>query len=491
MGSLFRILSFRQPSVMIRGIAVLGHAGTAMAILTLVAWSSCIPAVAQDLPANRSELISKLLPTVVNISVKKFEVANTPAAAPGAAITLTDASQDIKGYGGSGFVIDPSGLIVTNYHVVQDAFEIIVAFSDGTQLSGKTLSGTRQSDLALIKVEADHPLPAAQWGDSDKLRVGDQVFAAGDPFGIGLSISAGIISALDRDIQNSPYDDYIQTDATINHGNSGGPLFDTHGRVIGIDSAIISPTTGSVGLGFALPSNDARFAIEQLRTYGWVRPSWIGVKLQQVTPRIADALGMAQPEGSIVSWVMPGSPAAKAGLAIGDIIPRFNDQTPSDTRALLRGIIRTPVGDTITLLVRRDGTDHVIPITTQVWPRNQWDAQDAPTPTEEPKIIVRPNLGLTLTALDAEQKAKLGLQANLNGVLVTKVTPFTDPAVQGMVDGDVILRVQANPVSTPDEVQSGINAARDSKRDFVLMLVLPKTRDASGPKWMTLQLGAF
>ncbi len=189
--------------------------------------------------------------------------------------------------------------------MVQDAFQISVTLSDGTLLSGRTLSATRLADLAVVKVDSDHPLPAAHWGNSDLVQIGDQVFAAGNPFGLGLSVTAGIVSALNRDIQNSPYDDFIQTDATINHGNSGGPLFDMQGNVIGVNSAIISPTTGSTGLGFSMPSNSARFAIDRLREYGWVRPSWIGVKVQQVTPQIASALKLDRAQGSIVSWIIP------------------------------------------------------------------------------------------------------------------------------------------------------------------------------------------
>jgi len=511
MNWLLRTLSrWQDDAALGRGILRLAFA--AVAFTVVASWSGGYAALADDVLGSRSALIGKLLPTVVNISVKKLELPNTPASgvavaganaaggnaaggnAAGANGAQTgrsaDPGQDIKGYGGSGFVIDPSGLVVTNYHVVQDAFEITVTFSDGTSLPGKTLSATRLGDLALLKVEAGHPLAAAQWGDSDLLRVGDEVFAAGDPFGVGLSITAGIVSALDRDIQNSPYDNFIQTDATINHGNSGGPLFNMQGEVIGVDSAIISPTTGSVGLGFAMPSNDARFVIDRLRKYGWVRPSWIGIKVQQVTPRIAEALGMAPQNSSIVSWVIPGGPADRAGIKIGDIIRALNGRAPSDERGLLRQMAATPVGDSITLLVSHDGVDRSVPITTQLWPRNQWDAQDAPTPVEKPKIVVRPNLGLSLSALDPEQNAKLGLQNGLNGVLVTKVTPYTDPAQQGMVEGDIILRVQDKLVATPDEVQAGINAARDAKRDFVLMLVLPKVREVPGPRWMALQVGA-
>jgi serine protease Do len=456
----------------------------AAAVMVVMAWATGQPAVADELGPNRAELIHNLLPTVVNISVRREEVA-APAASPamvGSTMPTLDASPVIKGYVGSGFIIDPSGLIVTNYHVVENAFEITVTLFDGTRLAGKTLSASRSADLALVQVEAGRPLAAARWGDSDRLQVGDQVFAAGNPFGIGLSVSAGIVSGLNRDIQNSAYDDLIQTDATINHGNSGGPLFDMQGNVVGVDSAIISPTAGSVGIGFALPSNTASFVIGRLRTYGWVRPGWVGVKVQQVTPEIAEA------EGAIVAWVLPDGPAMKAGLAIGDLILTFDGRTPTDERALLRDIAQTPVGETVNLLVQHEGTERSVPITIQEWPRNQWEARDGLTPALQPKIVIPPDLGLALSVPTEAEKVQFGAANSQNGVLVAAVAPNSDPAHRGMASGDLILRVQDNPVGTPAEVQSGIDAARATKRDYVLMLVLPKKQDIPGPKWMALRL---
>jgi serine protease Do len=463
----------------------------AAAIIVVTASMVAPRGFADDLGANKSELIRSLLPTVVNISVRKVEAPKGAAVATpavDAAIPGPDTNPAVKSYVGSGFVIDPSGLIVTNYHVVEDAYEITATFSDNTRLPGKTISASRLADLALVKVEADHPLAAAHWGNSDLLQVGDQVFAAGNPFGIGLSVSAGIVSALNRDIQNSPYDDLIQTDAAINHGNSGGPLFDMQGNVVGVNSVIISPTTGSAGLGFAIPASSARFVTDQLRTYGWVRPGWIGLKAQQVSREIADATGLARPAGSIVSWVLPDGPAKKAGLEIGDVILSYNGNALSDERALLRDIAHTPVGDTMTLVVRRDGEQRNLLVTAEAWPRNQWDARDAPVSVQRPKITIPPDLGLALSQIPGDDKAKFGLEDGLNGVLVTNVAANSDAARRGMVSGDVILRVQNTPVATPAEAQSGFDAARAGKRDFVLMLVLPKVRDVPGPKWVALQL---
>jgi serine protease Do len=447
-----------------------------------------VPAWAEDIGASKSDLIRSLLPTVVNIAVTKDEpVAQAPTADANAA-GAPDTGSSIKSYVGSGFIIDPSGLVVTNYHVVENAFEVSVGLSDGRRLPGTVLSGSRLADIAVIQVHADQPLPAIHWGDSDRLQVGDQVFAAGNPFGIGLSVTAGIVSGLNRDIKDSPYDDFIQTDAPINHGNSGGPLFDMQGRVVGVDSTIISPTTGSVGLGFAIPSTSAQFVVKQLLTYGWVRPGWIGIKVQAVNGDIAAALGLANPGGSIVSWVLPDGPANKAGLAIGDLILAYDGTAPSDDRALLRDIAHTPAGDTITLLVQRDGTERSVSVTVEAWPRNQWEARDALQPAQRPKTVVPPDLGLSLGPLPDDVKAKLPPLPGLTGVLVTGVAPNSDPAHRGMANGDIILRVRDKPVSTPDDVRSGIDAARSAKRNFVLMLVLPKVQDVPGPKWVPLQL---
>jgi serine protease Do len=262
------------------------------------------------------------------------------------------------------------------------------------------------------------------------------------------------------------------------------------GNVVGVDSAILSPTTGSAGLGFAIPSRSAQFVIDRLRTYGWVRPAWIGVKLQQVTPEIADAIGMTTVNGSIVSWVRAEGPAGKAGLAVGDVILRFNNTVPTDERALLRDIAQTSVGDTITLLARHDGTEHSLAITVAAWPRNQWDALDAPVPTQRPKISIPPDLGLSLSPVAKEDRTKLGLEADITGVMITRVAANSDPAHRGIVSGDVILRVQDKPVAAPADVMAGLSAARASKREFVLLLVWPKVRDVPGPKWVPLELGA-
>ncbi len=332
-----------------------------LAIVAIALACSVSVARAEDATASRTELIRNLLPTVVNIAVRKQE-APTPTATASASASVGNTGE-VKAYVGSGFIIDPSGMIVTNYHVVEGAFEITVTLNDGTILPGKVLHASRLADLAVVQVEAGHTLTPVKWGDSNKLRVGDQVFAIGNPLGLGTSVTGGIVSGLNRDAQESPYDDFIQTDAAINHGNSGGPLFDMEGEVIGVDSAMVSPTQSFSGLGLAIPSDDAHFVIDRLIKYGWVRPGWMGVKVQQVTREIAEAMGASQPAGSLVSWVLPDSPASKAGLEIGDVIIKYGDDTLSDDRALLRDIGQTDVGKTVQVVVLRGGVQHSLPVT--------------------------------------------------------------------------------------------------------------------------------
>ena len=301
------------------------------------------PAKAAAVTEGGAAMIDTIVPTVVSISTRKAEpprpkVADLAMTDKATAAIGAETEPVIGNYVGSGFVIDPSGVIVTNYHVVEQAFEIVVTFSDGTALPGTVMGASKLIDLAVLKVVADHPLPFARWGDSDRLKIGDTVFAAGNPFGVGLSVSAGIVSALNRDIQNSPFDDLIQTDASINHGNSGCPLFNKAGEVVGVDSVIISPTTGSSGIGFAIPSDSAEFVVDHLVRNGRVRPGWIGVKVQQIKSDLATALGLPRARGSVVAWVQPNGPADKAGLAVGDVIERFSNSSFDDERALLRTI---------------------------------------------------------------------------------------------------------------------------------------------------------
>jgi serine protease Do len=466
-----------------------GWTGTAILVLTLAG----VPAVrADEIAAAGVAIGEKIVPMVVSITVHKDEMsapATSGVATAGAQVAPHNGADDIKTFVASGFVIDPSGLIVTNYHVVENAYQIRISFWDGSVLPGDIVSADYFADIALVQVHPAHPLAVAHWGDSQKLELGDQVVAAGNPFGLGVSLSAGIISALDRNIHDSPYDDFIQTDAAINHGNSGGPLCNMNGDVIGVDSDIISPVAGSVGVGFALPSSTARFVIDRLRDYGWVRPSWIGVKVQQITPDMAEAMGLQRVRGSIVALIWPGGPADRAGLQVGDIVETFDGQQPQNERALLRDIAAAPAGKTITLAVRRGTAVRDVTVTTAEWPREEWDKLDTPLHVTRPNLGVPPDLGLTLSAIADSERSGAGLTGDQTGVRITLVAPDTDAARRGIVKGDVIERVQDKPVSTPAEVMAELTSARAANRQYVMVLILPVVRDTPGPKWFALQAG--
>ncbi len=434
---------------------------------------------------NMTNLFRSLLPTVVNITARGEMEA--PASAMVAGTEEPPAGQ-IKTVVGSGFVIDRSGIIATNWHVVAGAYEIVVNFSDGSSSSATVLSATRVGDVALLKVDVGHPLAVAHWGDSDKVQIGDPVVAIGNPLGLGMSVSSGIVSALNRNIMETPYDDFIQTDAAINHGNSGGPLFNMKGEVIGIDTALVSPTTGSAGLGFAIPASNAQFVIGRMLKYGWVRPSWLGLIVQQVTPEMAQALGMARPEGSIVAMMAPGSPAEKAGLQVGDVVLRFGDKTPSDERALLRMIAEAPEDEASSLTVWRAGKEQTIPVTVREWPRQQWDKFEMISKPVPLHWTLPPDFGLTLADLTDKNRAHYGLDTQQTGVLVTGVASDTDAAQHGLTPGDVILRVQDASVTSSEEVQAKLDAVRDAKRSFALLLVLPKVQTRPGPRWVPLRV---
>src|ERR1700744_257023 len=317
-----------------------------VACLVLIAPMSS-QAIARGAPDSFADLADKLLPTVVNIATSQTLKQTNPQAGmpnipPGS--PLTDLFKDFLAPQkaaprhvtslGTGFIIDPSGLIVTNNHVIEDAEHITATLNDGTILPAKLIGRDEKTDLALLKVTPKKPLPAVKFGDSDHARVGDWVVAIGNPFGLGSSVTAGIVSARNRDIAAGPYDDFIQTDAPINRGNSGGPLFDTNGAVVGVNSAIFSPSGGSVGIGFAIPSNMVRDVIGQLEKYGEARRGWLGVRVQNLTDDIAEGMGIPGTQGALVANITPGGPAAKGGIQDGDVIVTFDGKPVADSRAL-------------------------------------------------------------------------------------------------------------------------------------------------------------
>jgi serine protease Do len=435
-----------------------------------------------DMPGSASEPLRKLLPSVVSISIHRTVTQD------GSAMNASGGTPHSERFYGSGFIIDPSGVIATNYHVVRDAEDIEVTFHDGARVPARLLKATQLIDVALIKVDVDHKLPAVSWGDSDKLQVGDPVFAVGNALSVGISVSGGLVSGLNRNIMDSPYDDYIQTDAAINHGNSGGPLVDANGKVVGIDTAIISPTQASAGVGFAIPSHNARDVITRLMQYGWLRPGWIGVKIQQLTPDMALALGLSDPQGSIVANVAPEAPAAAAGLQVGDVIVRFGSEAPRDERALLRAIATAPIGRDIVLGVLRNGKPLSLRVAVKEWPRSSWDRFDAPVSALAPHHNVPPDLGITLASLDAANRAQYGITLTQPGIVVTGVAADTDAAQRGLARGAVILEINTKKVFGPEDVQAALDQARAQKRAFVVALIQPKVSKLPGPQWLALRV---
>jgi serine protease Do len=440
---------------------------------------------------SQGEVIRKVLPTVVNILAHarpSDETSSMNAAAPGASDSF-----EYKSSAGSGFVVDPNGTIMTNWHVVAGAYEIFVTFADGRRYEAQIVNAARLVDLALLKIDAGHPLQAVTWADSDKAQIGDTVLAIGNPLGIGTTVTRGIVSALHRNISDTPYDDFIQTDAALNHGNSGGPLFDAKGDVLGVDSALISPTTANAGLGFALPSNEAIFVVKQLMTYGWVRPGWLGVKIQDVTPDIAHAMHLQDQHGSVVAWVSPDGPAAAAGLKVGDVVTRFQDDTPGDERALLRDIAAGQPGQRVALGVLRAGKPIVIEAILREWPRMAWEAINAPLKVTPPHWVIPADLGIRATTLTEQLKVDEGMPSGVRGALVTDVAHGTDAARRGLAPGDVVLQVGDARVDDDASLFRLISAARAAGEDMAMFLIFPKDKGSSAfpsPKWIPLRLRA-
>jgi len=441
-------------------------------------------AMARGAPDSFADLAGQLLPTVVNIATTqtlKPAAGETamPDLPPGS--PLADLFRDFLKQNnaprhvtslGSGFIIDPSGLIVTNNHVIEDADQITVTLNDGTTLPAKLIGRDEKTDLALLRVKPKSPLPAAHFGNSDKARVGDWVIAIGNPFGLGSTVTAGIVSARNRDISAGPYDDFIQTDAPINRGNSGGPLFDMDGDVVGVNSAIFSPSGGSVGIGFSIPSNLAQDVIDQLRKYGVTKRGWIGVRIQQVTQDIAEGMGLSSASGALVAEVTDAGPADKAGLKNGDVIVGFDGKSIPDSRTLPRVVADTPVGKTVGIDILRGGKKQTLHL--QVGKLKDDDdtpvAKAAPAPKKSlpPKLS---RLGLSLASIDDDSRGKYHLASDVKGVLVTDVDPDSPAGQQNFRPGDVIVEVQNQAVRTPDDVMKRIDADAKAGKKVELLLV--------------------
>ena len=377
---------------------------------------------------------------------------------------------------GSGFIIDGrEGLIVTNNHVIEGADEIVINFHDGSKLKVDRVVGKdTKTDLALLKVTPKKPLPEVAFGSSNDLKVGDWVMAIGNPFGLGGSVTVGIISAKQRDISSGPYDEYLQTDASINKGNSGGPLFNMDGMVIGVNTAIISPTGGSVGISFAVPSDAALSVVEQLRQFGETRRGWLGVRIKSITEDVAETLGVKENSGALISFVTADSPAQKAGIEAGDVVVRFDGREVTTTRGLPRLVSQTPVGKTVDVEVLRKGERRTLKVTVARLMEDEAAQQKPPidsTPPQSGRLI-----GLALAPLDDDLRKQHGLDAKTKGVVVTEVDPQSPAAKRGIKVGDVIVEAGPDAVASVADVAAGIEKIRKAGRKAVLLRV----EDAKG-----------
>ncbi|PPC85331.1 MAG: serine protease [Hyphomicrobium sp.] len=377
---------------------------------------------------------------------------------------------------GSGFVIDgKEGLVVTNNHVIDGAEEIIINFADGSKLKvDKVLGKDTKSDLALLKVSPKKPLVDVKFGSSAVLEVGDWVLAIGNPFGLGGSVSVGIISAKSRDINSGPYDDYLQTDAAINKGNSGGPLFNMNGEVVGVNTAIISPTGGSIGIGFAVPSDTVALVIDQLKEFGATRRGWLGVKIQTVTEDIAETLGLPENTGALISAVTPDSPAGKSGLEAGDVILKFDGKDVTTMRGLPKIVAQTPIGKAVDIEVLRKGAR-----TTKQVAVGLLEDEDLPSPANitspEPLEGDSPKaeavIGLKLSPLTDAARKKFDLDDEISGLLVDDVDPESPAALKGIKPGDVIVEAGQDMLKNPDDLTRSIDKIKKSGRKAVLLRV--------------------
>lgn len=371
---------------------------------------------------------------------------------------------------GSGFVIDAAGLVVTNNHVIDGADGITVTLQDGTTLPATLVGRDVKTDIALLRVKSEKPLPALEWGDSDGARVGDWVMAVGNPFGLGGTVTKGIISARGRDIHSGPYDDYLQLDAAINRGNSGGPTFGLDGRVLGINTAIYSPNGGSVGIGFAIPANIARTVVEQLKATGKVERGWLGVMIQGLTPELAESVGLDHAKGVLVADVSADSPAAKGGLRQGDVILSFDGKPVENARDLTRRVAAVKTGQAVDVNVLRGDKQSDFKITVEAMPETDQvaEADEAGKGAQE-KADPQAVKGLQLAALDAQVRKRLGVPDNVSGVLVTGLAE--DAGEMSVRPGDIILRIADQAVKTPADVNSAVGAAEKAGRKSVLLLV--------------------
>jgi serine protease Do len=377
---------------------------------------------------------------------------------------------------GSGFVIDSSGIVITNNHVISDSNEVTVIFTDGQKLKAEILGKDTKVDVAVLRVKPDKPLKAVKLGDSDKARVGDWVMAVGNPFGLGGSVTAGIVSARNRNIDSGPYDNYIQTDASINKGNSGGPLFNMDGEVIGINTAILSPSGGSIGIGFATPANTVQPIIEQLQKYGETRRGWLGVRIQNIDDAIAENLGLGSVRGALIAGVDDKGPAKPAGLKTGDVITKFDGRDVKESRDLPKIVASTPVGKDVEVTIVRDGKEMMKTVKLGRLEDGEKQASlDNPKNDATKGATASPvqkALGLEFSGLNDELRKKYSIRDSVkSGVVVTSVDPRSNAADKRIQPGEVIVEINQEPVAQPADVTKKLKALKDSGKKSALLLV--------------------
>ena len=463
------------------GQGVLWRRTTGVVVVVLCIWKLSSFSVSAMESTSLADVIERVKPVVVNISVGGGNAA--PAVADPerffdgdqsfedffrkffrrqSFVSIEDDRPGTRAVG-SGFIVDPSGLVVTNNHVVAGATDVIVTLNDGTQLSAEVVGFDQKTDLSLLQVDTDHQLPSAIFGDSDLTRVGDRVFAVGNPFGLQGTVTTGIVSARGRDIQSGPFDDFLQIDAPINQGNSGGPLFDVTGKVIGVNTAIFSPNGGNVGIGFAIPSGQARPVIEQLRVQGYVDRGWLGVQIQSLDEDVAVGLGLDGMVGALVTDVLVGSPAEVAGIESGDVVTTFDDRPIKNIRDLTLAVASSSSEQAVELGVQRGAEFKNI----TVWLGNNPENEALLGSREKVGKGSDNTLGLSLGPLPSEVRRRFKIADSMTGVLIVGAGGVPS----GLSGGDVILRVGTEPVANPSDVNALIATARENGQSTVVFYV--------------------
>ncbi len=449
-------------------------------VLTIIFFSGSL--WADDRPNSFADLAKRLSPSVVNISTTTIvdggPGTDMPQFPPGSPFeeffkNFGDNNRQRKAQSlGSGFIIDPKGIVVTNHHVIENAEEIRVILADETSFKAKVLGQDKKTDVAVLKIEpGDVELAAVSFGDSDSLRVGDWVLAIGNPFGLGGTVTAGIVSARGRDIGNGPYDDFIQTDASINRGNSGGPLFNTDGSVIGINTAIYSQSGGSVGIGFAISSNLASRVTDQLVEFGQTRRGWLGVFIQEVTPDIAESLGLDEASGALVSSVNENSPAAKGGVQPGDVIFKFDGKLIDKMRDLPRIVAETDIGTKVNVDLFRQGSAKTLTITLGELEKAELVGLAGGDKSSDMEKESFGSLGFSVQALTPQLAGEMGLGEGKSGVVVIEVVPGSPAAEKNLQVGDILRRFGQRPVKGVAELAKDIQDAEKGGRSGILILI--------------------